>query len=347
VRTDAFDYPLPPERIAQEPVEPRDASRLLLIDRGRNRIEHRRFLDLPALLSPGDLLVMNDTRVLPARLEARRATGGRVEILLLRRERPGEWDALVKPGRKALPGDRLWIGSGSIVAEIGERLPSGGRRIRFEAAPEAERDDGPPDAIDVAVLATGEVPLPPYIHTRLEDAERYQTVYARAQGSVAAPTAGLHFTPRVFAALEARGVAVATITLHVGIATFRPVKAETIDAHEMHEEWYSIPPETAGAIEQAPGRVIAVGTTTARCLESAATAPRQVTAGAAATRLYIRPGFSFRVIDGLLTNFHMPRSTLLILVSAFAGCDLIRRAYDEALVRDYRFLSFGDATLIL
>jgi S-adenosylmethionine:tRNA ribosyltransferase-isomerase len=339
VRTDAFDYPLPPERIAQEPVEPRDAARLLLIERESGRIEHRRFLDLPEILAPGDLLVMNDTRVLPARLEARRPTGGRVEILLLQREGAGQWEALVKPGRKALPGERLLLGDGPITAAILDRLPSGGRRIRFEGAPEHE--------IDAVVHAAGEVPLPPYIHARLEDAERYQTIYGREEGSVAAPTAGLHFTPRVFASLEARGVARASVTLHVGIATFRPVKAETIDDHEMHEEWYSIPPETAEAIGRARGRVIAVGTTTARCLESAATGRRRVRPGSAATRLYIRPGFRFQVLDGLLTNFHMPRSTLLILVSAFAGCDLIRRAYAEALACNYRFLSFGDATLIL
>lgn len=339
MRTDAFDYLLPPERIAQEPIEPRDAARLLVIERARGRIEHRQFLDLPEILAPGDLLVMNDTRVLPARLEARRATGGRVEILLLQREGPGQWEALVKPGRKALPGERLLMGEGSIVAVIEERLPSGGRRVRFEGT-EAEE-------IDRAVLAAGSVPLPPYIHARLEDPERYQTVYGRAEGSVAAPTAGLHFTPRVLEAVRARGVGLATITLHVGIATFRPVKAESIEEHAMHEEWYWVPRETAEAIERAPGRVIAVGTTTARCLESAATATRRVTPGSASTRLYIRPGFPFRVLDGLLTNFHMPRSTLLILVSAFAGRDLIRRAYAEALARDYRFLSFGDATLIL
>jgi S-adenosylmethionine:tRNA ribosyltransferase-isomerase len=223
--------------------------------------------------------------------------------------------------------------------------------IQFEGAPE--------ETLDAAVAAAGEVPLPPYIHRTLADAERYQTIYARAAGSVAAPTAGLHFTPRVLEALRARGVATASITLHVGIATFRPVRTETIEAHEMHEEWYEVPLETAACIAEAPGRVIAVGTTTARGLESAArrlaerpggrpsARPRQLTTGVASTRLYIRPGYRFQVLDGLLTNFHMPRSTLLILISAFAGCDLIRRAYEEALASDYRFLSFGDATLIL
>jgi S-adenosylmethionine:tRNA ribosyltransferase-isomerase len=339
VRTDAFDYLLPPERIAQEPVEPRDAARLLVMERNSGRIEHRVFTDLPNLLQPGDLLVMNDTRVLPARLTAHRATGGRVELLLLRREAPGVWETLVKPGRRAVPGHRLAIDGAAVTAEILERLPSGARRIRFEGAPESE--------IDARVLAAGEVPLPPYIHAHLEDAERYQTIYAREEGSVAAPTAGLHFTPRVFEALRARGVEIATITLHVGIATFRPVRSETIEEHEIHEEWYSVPVETTQRVAEARGRIIAVGTTTARCLESAALAPRRVAPGAAATRLYIRPGFRFQILDGLLTNFHMPRSTLLILIAAFAGYDLVRRAYEEALAREYRFLSFGDATLIL
>lgn len=339
MRTDAFDYPLPSERIAQEPVEPRDAARLLVMERASGRIEHRVFLDLPDLLRPGDLLVMNDTRVLPARLAARRSTGGRVELLLLRREGPGRWEVLVKPARKAPPGERLWIGEEGLSALVLERLPSGARSVRFEGAPENE--------IDAAVLAAGEVPLPPYIHARLKDAERYQTIYARAEGSVAAPTAGLHFTPRVFEALGRRGVEVATITLHVGIATFRPVRSETIEEHEMHEEWYCVPSETAEQIARAPGRIVAVGTTTARCLESAAIGPRRVAPGPAVTRLFIRPGFRFQIMDGLLTNFHMPRSTLLILIAAFAGLDLVRRAYEEALARDYRFLSFGDATLIL
>lgn len=347
MRTEAFDYPLPPERIAQEPAEPRDAARLMVIHRTSGRIEHRAFTDLPEYLRPGDLLVMNDTRVLPARLRARRPTGAQVELLLLRRlPGPGTWEALVKPGRRAVPGDRLLV-TGSrgepcvhpLTAAVLERLPSGARVIQFEGAPE--------EALDAAVAAAGEVPLPPYIHQALADAERYQTIYARAAGSVAAPTAGLHFTPRVLDALRARGVATATITLHVGIATFRPVRTETIEAHEMHDEWYSVPPETAKRVAETQGRVIAIGTTTARCLESAAQAPRQLAPGTASTRLYIRPGYHFQVLDGLLTNFHMPRSTLLILISAFAGCDLIRRAYEEALAHDYRFLSFGDATLIL
>jgi S-adenosylmethionine:tRNA ribosyltransferase-isomerase len=284
--------------------------------------------------------------VLPARLRARRPTGAQVELLLLRRlHGPGLWEALAKPGRRAVPGDRLLVAGSELTAAVRERLPSGARVIQFEGAVE--------ETLDAAVAAAGEVPLPPYIHQALADPERYQTIYARATGSVAAPTAGLHFTPRVLEALRARGVTTARITLHVGIATFRPVRTDTIEAHEMHEECYEVPAETALRVAKAPGRVIAVGTTTARCLESAAQGlagdgrTRRLTTGTASTRLYIRPGFRFQVLDGLLTNFHMPRSTLLILISAFAGCDLIRRAYEEALAHDYRFLSFGDATLIL
>jgi S-adenosylmethionine:tRNA ribosyltransferase-isomerase len=339
VRTDAFEYPLPEERIAQRPIEPRDAARLMVVERDGSRITHQRFIDLPKLLRPGDLLVMNDTRVLPARLQARRVTGARVELLLLHREGPGRWEALVKPGRRAVPGDRLEVVDTPLTVRILDRLPSGGRRVQFEGAPD--------DTLDAAVAAAGEVPLPPYIHETLADAERYQTIYAREEGSVAAPTAGLHFTPRVFAALRERGVEIATVTLHVGLATFRPVKAEAIDDHEMHEERFEVPEATAAQIAAATGRVIAVGTTTVRCLESAAIGPRRVSPGPAATSLYIRPGFRFQIVEGLLTNFHMPRSTLLILVSAFAGVDLVRRAYTEALARDYRFLSFGDATLFL
>jgi S-adenosylmethionine:tRNA ribosyltransferase-isomerase len=339
VRTDAFEYPLPEERIAQRPIEPRDAAKLMVVEREGFRITHRRFLDLPELLRPGDLLVMNDTRVLPARLQARRITGARVELLLLYRTGPGRWEALVKPGRRAVPGDCLEVVDSPLCVRVLDRLPSGGRLVQFEGVPE--------ETLDAAVVAAGEVPLPPYIHETLADAERYQTIYAREEGSVAAPTAGLHFTPRVFAALRERGVEIATITLHVGIATFRPVKAETIDEHQMHEERFTVPEATAARIASAPGRVIAVGTTTVRCLETAAVGPRRVQPGPAVTSLYIRPGFRFQVVEGLLTNFHMPRSTLLILVSAFAGVDLVRRSYSEALARDYRFLSFGDATLFL
>jgi S-adenosylmethionine:tRNA ribosyltransferase-isomerase len=339
MRLEAFDYPLPPERIAQSPLEPRDASRLLVLHRESGEWEHRRFREITELLRPNDLLVMNDTRVLPARLIGRRTTGGRVEALLLERRAPGLWEALVKPGRRIGVGEELEFAGGTLTARVTERYPSGARLLEFRGAAAVD--------VEAAIAAAGEVPLPPYIHEELADTERYQTVYARVEGSVAAPTAGLHFTPAVLEAVAARGIRIAPITLHVGIATFRPVRVEEIDLHEMHEERYTIPVDTARAIEECSGRVIAVGTTTARCLESAATGRHRVAAGAATTRLYVRPGYRFQIVDGLLTNFHMPRSTLLILVSALAGVEAIQRAYRAALAQGYRFLSFGDAMLIL
>jgi S-adenosylmethionine:tRNA ribosyltransferase-isomerase len=339
MRLEAFDYPLPPDRIAQSPVEPRDASRLLVLRRDTGAIEHRLFGQLREYLRAGDLLVMNDSRVLPARMVGRRPTGGRVEALLLERRAPGVWEALVKPGRRIDVGEELAFASGELLAEVVERYPSGARLLRFRSA-------GGED-VEAAIAAAGQVPLPPYIHRELADAERYQTVYARVEGSVAAPTAGLHFTPGVMAALAERGVRFAYVTLHVGIATFRPVRVEEIDRHEMHEERYTIGPEVAQAIEECSGRIIAIGTTTARCLESAAVGARRVAIGEGVTRLYIRPGYHFRILDGLLTNFHMPRSSLLIMVSAFAGLEAVQRAYREALATGYRFLSFGDAMLIV
>jgi S-adenosylmethionine:tRNA ribosyltransferase-isomerase len=348
VRLELFDYDLPPERIAQTPIEPRDASRLLVLHADGSR-EHRRFLDLPDYLSAGDLLVFNDTRVLPARLHGEKETGARVEALLLQRLSQGRWEALVYPGRRLREGGRIRFGNGELRAEVVGRGDEGTRILHFE----------PADESDELIHRLGEVPLPPYIHERLQDAERYQTVYAREEGSAAAPTAGLHFTPRVFEALEQKGVRCAYVTLHVGIATFRPVKTETIDEHQMHAEWYSIPPETARAIAECRGRVVAVGTTTVRCLESAFTSSVKREASgeelqnrpaldphSGTTRLYITPGYRFRMVDSLLTNFHMPRSSLLILVGAFAGVEPIRAAYREALEREYRFLSFGDAMLI-
>lgn len=343
MRLELFDYPLPPERIAQTPIEPRDASRLLVLHRDGRR-EHRAFLDLPDLLNPGDLLVFNDTRVLPARVHGRKDTGARVELLLLNRLAAGKWEALAYPGRRLAPGARLEFGDGTLTGEILERGEEGTRVVQFSAP-------GGPEEADILLHRLGEMPLPPYIHERLEDQDRYQTVYAREEGSAAAPTAGLHFTPRVFEALAAKGVRTAFVTLHVGIATFRPVKVENVAEHEMHEEWYSVPEETARAVNECTGRVIAVGTTTLRCLESAALrvqpdSGRKVRAGTAVTRLYMRPGARFRVVDALVTNFHMPRSSLLILVSAFSGLDAIRAAYQDALDRGYRFLSLGDAMFL-
>ena len=363
MRLELFDYDLPLERIAQTPIEPRDASRLLVAHPDGTR-EHRRFLDLPELLNPGDLLIFNDTRVLPARLFGRKISaqpgdGARVEVLLLQRISAGRWEGLAYPGRRLQPGTEINFGEG-LTAEVIERGEEGTRILQFTAA------DGP-EAADEIIHRLGQVPLPPYIHERLEDAERYQTIYAREEGSAAAPTAGLHFTPRVFEALREKGVGVAYVTLHVGIATFRPVKVDDISEHQMHAEWFHVPEETAQAIAACTGRVIAVGTTTMRCLESAAelaelkdeggrmmddgptnpTHPsRRVRPGGGLTRLYVMPGYQFRVVDALLTNFHMPKSSLLILVAAFAGLDLMRNAYQDALSSGYRFLSFGDAMLL-
>ncbi|HEU4754821.1 MAG TPA: tRNA preQ1(34) S-adenosylmethionine ribosyltransferase-isomerase QueA, partial [Armatimonadota bacterium] len=286
------------------------------------------------------LLVFNDTRVLPARLFGRKETGARVEVLLLHRIAPGRWDGLAYPGRRLQEGARVRFGpSGELAAEVTGIGAEGTRILQFEAK-------GGPEAADELLHRLGQMPLPPYIHERLDDPERYQTIYAREEGSAAAPTAGLHFTPRVFERLRERGVRCAYVTLHVGIATFRPVKVERIEEHVMHEEWYSVPEETARAIRECPGRVVPVGTTTLRCLESAAEGPRAVRPGTGVTRLYITPGYQFRAADALLTNFHMPRSSLLILVSAFAGVEPVRAAYREALEAGYRFLSFGDAMLI-
>jgi S-adenosylmethionine:tRNA ribosyltransferase-isomerase len=339
MRTEEFDYPLPETQIAQSPVEPRDASRLLRLDRKTGAVSHHRFRDLPDLLAPGDLLVRNDTRVLPARLIGVKPTGGRAEALLLRDLGGDRWEAMVFPGRRLDVGARLLFGDGALEAEVIARDPSGTRMLQLRARVVED--------VPALLHQLGEVPLPPYIHAPLADRERYQTVYSRLEGSAAAPTAGLHFTPETFARLEARGVEIATVTLHVGIATFRPVKTEEIEQHEMHEEWYEIPEATAAAIAAATGRVVALGTTTARALESAAEGRRQVRPGAGRTRLYIRPGYEFRVVEALLTNFHTPRSSLLILIAALAGLEPVKAAYRQALVAGYRFLSFGDAMLIL
>lgn len=334
-RLDDYDYHLPPERIAQTPAEPRDASRLMVVRRDTGAIEHRVFRDILEYLRPGDVLVVNDSRVRAARLHARKRTGGRVEMLLLKPLGGADWECLVSPGRRVPPGTVLQV-EGGPEAEILERTEAGGRIVRFHA------DAGLEDALEAA----GETPLPPYITAPLSDRERYQTVYARERGSAAAPTAGLHFTPELLDAARAKGIAVAGVTLHIGLDTFRPVKEQDLDRHVMHSEWFHIPPATADAVNAAPGRVIAVGTTSVRALESAWKTGR-VLPGAAETRLFLRPGAAFHVVDGLLTNFHLPKSTLLMLVSAFAGRDLMLRAYETAVRDEYRFFSFGDAMLIL
>ena len=336
MRTSDFDYDLPPELIAQQPVEPRDAARLLLVSRGSGALSHHHVRDLPALLLPGDLLVLNDTRVMAARLLGVRAdTGGRVELLLLREHDDGGWSALVRPGRAATPGRqfRLEASDGPLTATV---------RCREEDTATVTFDR----PIDPA--AAGTVPLPPYIRDFAGDPERYQTVYAREPRSAAAPTAGLHFTPELFERLDQAGVERAFLTLEVGPGTFRPVRTEDPAEHVLPPERYRLPPSTAGAIRTARAegrRVIATGTTVVRTLEHAL--GRQDGAPEGETALFIRPGHTFNVVDGLLTNFHLPRSTLLMLVSAFAGHGLMREAYAEAIRERYRFYSFGDAMLIL
>ena len=333
LRTSDFDYHLPPEAIAQHPGE-RGESRLLVL--GRTTAE-RRFAELPDLLDPGDLLVVNDTRVIPARLRARRPTGGRVEILLVERQESASWWCLLRPGRRLPPGAPLAV-EGGPSARVEER--SDGRfRLTFE------------QPIEPLLKEIGETPLPPYIDRPVEprDRERYQTVYAARPGAVAAPTAGLHFTPALLAALERRGIRQASLTLHVGPGTFRPVKAENPEEHVMDAERFEIPEATAEAVaatRRDGRRVVAVGTTVVRSLETAATSDGLVAAGAGRTGLYIRPGYGFRVVDRLITNFHLPRSTLLMLVCAFAGRNRVLDAYRQAVGSGFRFYSYGDAMLV-
>ncbi len=334
-----FDYELPPALIAQEPARPRGASRLLVLDRTRQTIAHRRFRDLPQYLTPDDVVVLNDTRVVRARLRGRRPGGGRAEVLLLEPRADGLWEALVSPGRRLPPGRSVVFGEGELEAEIVARTPTGGRLLRF-------RGEG-----DVAALVAqqGELPLPPYIQGPLHSESDYQTVYAREPGSSAAPTAGLHFTPEVLDAVRGRVRALVTLTLHIGPGTFRPIRTQRVEDHDMHSESYLIPQQTADAVSRALAegrRVVAVGTSTARALEAAAEGG-QVRPGAGRTDLFIRPGYRFGVVGALVTNFHLPRSTVLVLVCAFAGREAVLGAYQEAIARRYRFLSFGDSMLIL
>lgn len=331
-----YDYDLPAEYIAQGPPVERDKSRLLVLHRDTGEIEHKSFCDFAEYLLPDDLLVLNDTQVTALRLKGSKPTGAKVEALLLRDLGGNRWDAVVKPGRRVAPGQTVLFGDG-LTARVIERTEGGGRILDFGDEP----------GIGEAIRRLGEVPLPPYVHAVLKDVSRYQTVYANEPGSAAAPTAGFHFTPKMLAEIRAMGVKTAFVTLHVGIATFRPVREEVITEHVMHKEVISVPRETAEAINSAKGRIIAVGTTTVRALESAAVGKREVAAVDGETSLFITPGYEFKIPDVMLTNFHMPRSTLLILVSAFAGRDLIMKAYEEAKKERYRFLSFGDAMLIL
>ena len=332
-------YDLPEERIAQTPVEPRDHSRLMVLHRDTDQIEHGHFYDVIDYLNPGDVLVINETRVIPARLFGDRAGGGACEVLLLRQLGPKRWETLVKPGKKLKPGAEITFGGGRLRARIAETTDVGGRIVDFDC-------DG---TFEAALDELGEMPLPPYIHERLEDKERYQTVYAKQEGSAAAPTAGLHFTPELLDRIREKGVDVVPVLLHVGLGTFRPVKTENVEEHEMHSEYFEVTAEAAARINAARergGRVVAVGTTSVRTLESAAEngvlLPRR-----GETSIFIKPGYRFQMVDALITNFHLPGSTLVMLVSALYDREKILAAYEEAVRDGYRFFSFGDAMLIL
>ena len=341
VLTSDFDYELPSELIAQTPAEPRDASRLLVLDRATGRRSHGHFRDIGSFLHEGDLLVLNDSRVLTARLTGVRVpTGGGVEALLVREREPGLWEAMLRPGKRMRPGQQICFeGHGEqIMARVVDWLDDGICLLRFE-------DESEPDRI-------GAVPLPPYIHALLDDPERYQTVYAREKGSAAAPTAGFHFTPALFDELRASGVETVFLTLHIGPGTFRPVHVEDAHRHPMHAEFYRLNETAAGALNGARRegrRIIAVGTTSVRVLEQVGqqSVGGDVQAGEGWTRLLILPGYQFRLVDGLITNFHLPRSTLMMLISALAGRELVLEAYAEAVSLRYRFYSFGDAMLIV
>ena len=338
MRTEDFDYELPEELIAQTPVEPRDASRLLVYDRGADEVRHMHFYDLPDFLKAGDLLVRNNTRVLPARNFSFTKNGGKVEILLLKRLNLTDWEVLVKPGKKARPGAQLVVNNelSLTVLSTGEE---GSRIVRFAF-----------DGVFEDILSkVGETPLPPYIHEKLKDKERYQTVYSKVEGSAAAPTAGLHFTPELFEKLKAKGVEVADVLLHVGLGTFRPVKEDDIADHKMHTEYYKIDEETAEKINRAKRegrRIVAVGTTSVRTLESAADENGFVKAGEGNTDIFIYPGVKIKCVDALITNFHLPKSTLIMLVSAFCGREKTLEIYKTAVKERYRFFSFGDAMFI-
>lgn len=335
-----FDYELPQELIAQTPLKDRTASRLMIVSREKESVTHDCFKNIKQYLKKGDCLVLNNTRVIPARLYGFREDSGRnIEFLLLNRLSTNRWETIVKPGKKLKVGHRAVFGNGELVAEIVEVLENGNRIVEFEYE----------GLFENVLEKLGEMPLPHYITEKLEDRERYQTVYAKYDGSAAAPTAGLHFTNELLAEIEAMGVTVAYITLHVGLGTFRPVKVDEIEDHDMHSEWYSIPPETAEAVNRtkaAGGRVIGVGTTSCRTLESATDENGILPAKSDSTNIFIYPGYKFKMIDALITNFHLPKSTLIMLVSALAGYDLTMEAYRQAVEEKYRFFSFGDAMFI-
>ena len=340
MKTADFDYELPQELIAQDPLEQRDSSRLLILDKKTGERTHRIFHDIIDYLHEGDCLVINNTKVIPARLIGEReGTGGKVEVLLLKRKTDNVWETLVKPGKKARPGMRLSFGGGLLHAEVQEVVDEGNRLIRFEYEGNFE------EILD----QLGQMPLPPYITHQLKDKNRYQTVYAKYEGSAAAPTAGLHFTEELLQQIQEKGVKIARVTLHVGLGTFRPVKVDDVTQHHMHTEFYHVSQEAADIINETKrqgGRVICVGTTSCRTIESAADGQGVVQATEGDTDIFIYPGYQFKVLDCLITNFHLPESTLLMLVSALAGKENIMAAYKEAVEMKYRFFSFGDAMFI-
>ena len=335
-----FYYDLPEELIAQDPLTDRSSSRLLTLDKNSGAFSHHVFRDIVNYLNPGDCLVINNTKVIPARLMGEKeGTGAGIEVLLLKRKENDVWETLVKPGKKARPGARISFGGGLLVGEVIDVVEEGNRLIKFEY-----------EGIFEEILdQLGQMPLPPYITHRLEDKNRYQTVYAKHDGSAAAPTAGLHFTPELLESIKAKGVKVAEVTLHVGLGTFRPVKVENILEHHMHSEFYMVEEEQAAIINETKkngGRVICVGTTSCRTIESAAGEDGILRAGSGWTEIFIYPGYKFKILDALITNFHLPESTLLMLVSALAGRDNVMAAYKEAVKERYRFFSFGDAMFI-
>jgi len=339
LKTSDFYFDLPQELIAQTPLQQRDASRLLMLDKHTGAVRHGVFTDLLDQLKPGDCMVLNNSRVLPARLIGHRPTGGACEVLLLIDRGENVWECLVRPGRKLKQGAKVIFGDGELTATVVGEVEGGNRLVRFEY-----------EGIFLEVLERlGRMPLPPYITAELEDSERYQTVYSKVTGSAAAPTAGLHFTPELMAKIEAKGVKLCYVTLHVGLGTFRPVKAESIDEHEMHSEYCVIPQETADIINETKrngGRVICVGTTSCRTVESWAGEDGTMRACGGWTNIFIYPGYRFKVLDALVTNFHLPESTLIMLVSALAGRENVLEAYRQAVEERYRFFSFGDAMFI-
>ena len=340
MKTSDFYYYLPEELIAQTPVEPRDSSRLLVMDRKSGALEHKHFYDILDYLKKGDCLILNDSRVLPARIYGvKEGTGANVEFLLLKHIESKRWEALAKPGKKAKQGTKFVFGDGIMSCTVADVTEDGNRIIDFEC------EGNFYEALD----KLGQMPLPPYIHEKLKDRERYQTVYSRELGSAAAPTAGLHFTKELLKKAEEKGVRIGFVTLHVGLGTFRPVKVDDVTAHKMHSEHYELPEETARLINETKkngGRVISVGTTSCRTLETVAKKEGCIKASEGWTDIFIYPGFKFEVLDGLITNFHLPESTLIMLVSAFAGFDNVMNAYKIAVEEKYRFFSFGDAMLI-